>query len=306
MWEALLSLCRLGSRDGAVLFGPWRRQVAPLVPASTRLLTALAPPRGYSADFLTPATTALSLPDQTEALRNTPPARLRADLERLTRLHPRRRTPKWFTDLAHGSPRVLDGVAGAVDSYFQACLEPYWSHVRAQVDHDRMRRACLLAEHGWVAVFTSLHPSARWHYPVLELDYPTEHTLDLGGRGLLLQPSFFCQGAPTALAAPELPPVLAYPIEHEFGWGTPAVHSRGERRLAAVLGRTRASLLYAVAEAPASTTDAARRLNVPPPTASRQLTALREAGLVASHRYGNQVLHAVTPLGRALLNDQDR
>ena len=68
-----------------------------------------------------------------------------------------------------------------------------------------------------------------------------------------------------------------------------------------VLGATRARLLRTVAEAAGTTTDVARRLGLPPSTASRQLAALREAGLVVSHRHGNRVPHAATEVGIALL-----
>jgi DNA-binding transcriptional ArsR family regulator len=304
LWEVLLSLYRLRARDDRVLFGPWRRRVAPLVPASTAMLTALAPTRGYAADFLTPAAPAPSLSEQLEALRRTPKARVEADLERMVRLHPRRRAPAWYAELAQGAAPILARLADAAGGYFEACLAGHWPQVRAQVDHDRMARALQLAERGWAAVFATLHHSVRWRYPVLEMDYPTEHTIELGGRGLLLQPSFFCSGAPTALAAPELPPVLAYPIEHTLGWAGPVAEpaSRGHDPVAAVLGATRARLLRTVAEAAGTTTDVARRLSLPPSTASRQLAALREAGLVASHRHGNRVPHAVTDLGVALLD----
>lgn len=303
MWEVLLSLYRLRSREQQAVFGPWRRQVAPLVPDSTRLLTALAPAHGYAADFLTPATHSLSLLEHTEALRRTPRTRLQIDVERFTRLHPRRRTPGWFTELAAGRAWILDEIAQAAETYFQRSLALHWEHIRAQVDHDRMRRGCLLAERGWAALFPSLHPSAHWDYPVLELAYPTQHTVDLNGRGLLLQPSFFCAGAPTVLADEDLPPVLAYPIDHTLGWAVPVGHGDGDRPLAAVLGRTRARLLRTIVEAPGTTTDIARRLRIPPSTASRQLTALREAGLANSHRNGNQVIHTSTRLGVALLHN---
>ncbi|MGW5445328.1 winged helix-turn-helix domain-containing protein [Streptomyces asiaticus] len=303
MWEVLLSLYRLRSRDAQVIYSSWRHQVIPSMPSSLRLVTALAPPRGYSADFLTPSSAGPSLPGQLEALRRTPQSRIRSDLERLARLHPGRRTPSWFGDLARGRVETLEAIAQAASDYFDTCIGTYWPQIRAQVDHDRMKRACLLADNGWDAVFATLHPSARWHYPVLEMDYPAEHTLELGGAGLLLQPSFFCRGAPTALAAPELPAVLSYPIEHTFDWALPAHQPLGgDTRLSAILGSTRARILHTVAEAPGTTTDIARRLGIPPSTASRQLTALREAGLIDSHRYGNRVPHSVTALGEALLN----
>ncbi|MZE77244.1 ArsR family transcriptional regulator, partial [Streptomyces sp. SID5475] len=48
------------------------------------------------------------------------------------------------------------------------------------------------------------------------------------------------------------------------------------------------------------TTGLARRLGLAPSSVSAHLSALRDAGLLTSHRYGHQVLYERTPLGIAL------
>ncbi|MFA1550215.1 winged helix-turn-helix domain-containing protein [Actinomadura chokoriensis] len=53
---------------------------------------------------------------------------------------------------------------------------------------------------------------------------------------------------------------------------------------------------------PCNTTQLAQCTAIPLPTASQQARVLREAGLIATHREGSQVRHALTPLGAALLN----
>ncbi|MET8580692.1 winged helix-turn-helix domain-containing protein [Streptomyces collinus] len=175
----------------------------------------------------------------------------------------------------------------------------------ASVSRDRTRRSATLLDGGWDAVLSTLHPSARWEYPVLHLDYPVDQELRLQGRGLLLQPSFFCRHMPTAFADPALPPVLVYPIEHQVDWSAPGTGTTTDRALGVLVGPTRAALLHAVADGTASTGDLARRAGTTAPNASRHITALREAALVASHRHRNATLHTVTELGLALLGGAD-
>ena len=78
----------------------------------------------------------------------------------------------------------------------------------------------------------------------------------------------------------------------------PAAHR--QPGLGAVVGRSRAALLGAL-DAPASTTDLARRTGLTPGAASQHLTALRDAGLVTPHRSGRYVLYAWTTAAEALL-----
>jgi DNA-binding transcriptional ArsR family regulator len=71
--------------------------------------------------------------------------------------------------------------------------------------------------------------------------------------------------------------------------------------LAALLGFTRAAALAAIGTG-CSTTELARRVGVSPAAASQHATVLRNAGLVASRREANTMMHSVTPLGSAVLN----
>ncbi|MEV8589747.1 winged helix-turn-helix domain-containing protein [Streptomyces sp. NPDC051180] len=300
MWEVLISLNRLRRRDAGVLFGPWLRESLPRVPSGTRLLTALAPPVGYSVDFLTPAVGG-TLEDRMEALRSTPQHQVLSDMREFARQNPTRRLPAWARELTEGEPEGIGRLADAAHAYFDAVLGPFWERMRVQVCRDRSRRSAALAEGGWDAVLSTLHPSAHWDYPVLRLDFPVDQDLHLQGRGLLLQPSFFSRYAPTTLADPTLPPVLVHPIEHDAYWTTPEANPADGRALAALIGPTRAVLLSALAEGVATTGQLARRAGTTPPNASRHITALREAALVSSLRHRNATLHSVTELGLALL-----
>ncbi|GAA0595041.1 winged helix-turn-helix domain-containing protein [Streptomyces crystallinus] len=305
LWEVSISLHRLQRRDTSVVFGPWRSQVLPHIPPAVRLLSPLAPPKGYCLDFLTPPPSGESLAVQTHVLRSTPRTVVRAELDEFRRQNPGRRLPSWTTRLAAGESGVLNRLAQAATSYFDACLHPYWERIASAVTQDRMRRTALLAQGGWESVLAGLHPTARWRYPVLELDYPVDQDLHLQGRGLMLQPSFFCRYQPTSFFDPDLPPVLVYPIEHPAHWASPHASPAPDetvRPLKNLLGAVRARLLQSAGDGTATTSELARRVHTTVPNASRHLTALREAGLIDSRRHHNTTLHTLTPLGAALLN----
>ncbi|MFD5608476.1 winged helix-turn-helix domain-containing protein [Streptomyces sp. NPDC127064] len=67
--------------------------------------------------------------------------------------------------------------------------------------------------------------------------------------------------------------------------------------LDALLGRTRAHVLRAIADSPCTTSELATRAAAPLSTVSRHASILRDAGLITSHRDRNTVLHTITPLG---------
>ncbi|MDI5939885.1 winged helix-turn-helix domain-containing protein, partial [Micromonospora sp. DH15] len=182
-------------------------------------------------------------------------------------------------------------------------------HIQAAIDSDRMRRARALLDGGVEGLLDSFRPLARWDSGVLEIHgYPESRELHLDGRGLLLVPSFFCAGTPVALADPDLPPVLVYPVDRlgglvtaGTGGGASARAGMGREALAALLGRTRAAVLEATDDG-CTTGEVARRLRISPAAASQHATVLRNAGLLVSHRDRNTVLHTLTPLGRAILD----
>jgi len=297
MWEVVLSLHRLRRQDAAVIFDGWRQQVRGAVPGSIRMLADLMPAgTGYFADFLTPMTTVPTLATSLEALRTTPRKRLGRDLSVIAARQKTRPMPSWTRSLADGDVSTLNHLAQVAERYFDACLSAHWQHIRARIDHERFRLARLLAEFGCERVLQDLHPTARWRPGVLEFAYPLEHELHLDGRGLVLMPSFFCWGAPTSLRDGDLQPVLVYPIQHDIGWT-----GQRSRSVAALLGRTRATVLETVAGNACTTSELARQAAMPLATVSQQAGVLREAGLIVSRRTGQAVVHSVTPLGLAVL-----
>ncbi|MEV0242330.1 winged helix-turn-helix domain-containing protein [Streptomyces sp. NPDC050674] len=302
MWETLQSMHMLQSRDGWAVFGRWRAGVRPALGAPERQLLRLAPPVGYSPDFLTPAAGEGGLEPGIDALLSTPRARLRHDLLELAASG--RRLPPWGRALAAGDAEAVHHLGRTVRDYFTTHLAPCWDHVRARFEAERAVRSRTPAA-GAGSLLGTLHPELHWRPPVLTVGgLRVERDVHLRGRGLLVLPSYFCWRYPTVLKDAALPPVVVYPMTHEGshpagptadGTATPA------RPLVALLGRTRAEILRHAAGDGATTTELAQGTGVSAATASYHASVLRDAGLLSTHRLGNAVLHTVTPLGAGLL-----
>ncbi|MFI1252841.1 helix-turn-helix domain-containing protein [Streptomyces netropsis] len=302
LWEVLLSLHMLQSTDAAPVFARWRRQVRADPGTVDRRLLDLAPPFGYSPDFLTPAAAADGLEDGIDALRSTPRDRLRKDLTELSATRP---PARWTRLLGDGDRDTLDGLAQAVRDYHRAVLLPHWAHIQGRLGADRSVRTRALLTGGSARLLPTLHPALCWSPPVLELRGPhVRGDLHLDGRGLRLVPSFFCWPTPTLLRDRELTPVLVYPIAHDLRWlGEREPRPASGRALAALLGMRRAAVLETVAGGAGCTTgEVARRVGISPATVSHHTSVLRQAGLIGTRRVGETVLHTATGLGVDLLN----
>ncbi len=299
LWETVLSLQMLRTRQGGPTFARWRERTAARVastvsPEVLRTLRPLIPTQGYFPDFLTPAYSG-PVAEGMAAVARTPRQRFADEVELLAAEQPadmRRDLPTWRADTMHN-------VTNALASYHRAAIGPYAQRMHALVDADRAIRARALLDGGAEALLESLVPMARWRPPTLEVEYPVEQELRLGGRGLLLVPSVFCWHYPVTLLDPTLPPTLVYPVEHDAGLDSRVASS--EDALAALVGSTRGEVLRQLDEAGCSTSELARRLGISLASASQHATVLRRAGLIVSRRAGNSMLHSRTPLGTALL-----
>ncbi|TXL85405.1 winged helix-turn-helix domain-containing protein [Streptomyces sp. IB2014 016-6] len=306
MWEITNSVQTLQRTDGERVFGAWRRWVRPRLPEGRHLLSPLLPPYGYSPDFLTPGSgDRTTLRAAIDTLLGTPRPRLRAELAQLSGST---RLPDWTASLAEGDTDALTRLGDALHAYQAEALVPHWRHVRADLEADRALRMRHLMDGGTEALLSGLGPDVRWRPPVLEVTYPVDQHLRLDGRGLVLQPSFFCWPTPTTLADGELPPVLVHPIHHTADWVGPAGTAgppTGPGPLGRLLGQTRADLLRA-SRTGCSTVEAARMLQVTHPAVSQHMNVLRAAGLTTTVRTAGRALHTATAEGRALLAAEDR
>ncbi|MDJ0464489.1 helix-turn-helix domain-containing protein [Streptomyces sp. H27-C3] len=295
LWETILSFHRIRDRRGAQVFGEWRKESRTRLKGETRLLAAVVPTRGYFPDFLTPREGLNGMETGLEAIRATAPERLRGELALLAT--DRTAPPDRLAPLAEGRSSAVGRLNGALRGYHRAAVEPYWPHIQAHVEADRAARGRALLDGGADELLASLPPMLRWRPPVLEADYPVDRDLHLDGRGLLLQPSFFCRGTPVVYRDPRLAPVLVYPVTHT---GSPGADTDPGPSLARLVGATRSAVLGAIGSG-CTTSELACRSGVSLASASQHACVLREAGLLVTLRHGNAVLHSLTPLGAALL-----
>lgn len=300
LWEAVLSAHQVNQPGGPLVFAQWRSRVVSALTWEARSYLRLTPPRGYTPDLRTPAGGTTELGAGLETVPSTPSARFRDELELLGG---QRDVPRWAVDLARSAP-ARRRLGRAAQAYYDQALAPYWSAVRSAVEADVAAHVRTLTSGGTAALLSSVHPSVTWRDRVLCVGTAADRDVYLEGRGITLQPAFFCWRAPISLADPGLAPVLVYPVPHRLSWLRPAGSGRHDRALAALLGRTRAAALAALTYG-ASTSELARHIGVSAPSASEHASVLREAGLIASRRERNSVWHTLTPLGQAVL-DGDR
>jgi DNA-binding transcriptional ArsR family regulator len=305
-WELTGSLQLLQNREGALVFDRWRQAIrrhrsptgrrGPNAIGAARALATISPHAEYFPDFLTPAGSTADLDERIDAVQRTPTGRLRTELRMLAASRP---LASWLADLAHGAPAAINRLGTAMRVYWQFAIAPYLDQITGSVEAERNRLLTLFLREGLDGLLDNLDPSVRWKGSTLEVDYPCDQHLELGGRGLTLVPSFFCWRMPVSLADPNLPPVLVYPIrQNRLGFADD--RQRRGQDLERLLGATRTRVLRLAGDA-MGTGELARRAGISPATASHHVSVLRDAGLLRSSRRANVVLHELTPLGSALL-----
>ncbi|HEY3506835.1 MAG TPA: DUF5937 family protein [Actinocatenispora sp.] len=302
LWEAVVSVRALRHPADRALHLPWvRRARAALADAGTDigplLDLVIGPPTHYIPDFLTPppTTPVADLADELAAMRATAPRQVRTDLERLGP-----RAGPFAARLARDPASGLAELSDVVRAYWEVALAPDWPRIRGLAEGEIAYRSRRLAEGGAYLLFRDLHERVTWSGDTLYVRHQFWHdSRALDGRGLLLVPSVFAWPNVFTISQRPWQPTLLYPprgVATVWESGT----AGGPTALAAVLGRARAALL-AELDAPASTTELARRTGLSAGGVSQQLTALRGAGLVVAHRAGRVVLYARTELADALL-----
>lgn len=293
LWETVLSLRMLQRRTGNPAADAWGRAVRARRPDSLRTLLPLVRPLGYFPDFLTPSDGSADIEHSLDALTATPARHLRGDLAVLAAGGA---LPTWTQDLGAGRPDALRGLAGALRGYHAAAVAPLEQTMRTTVRAEYAAQAKTAAESGIEGVLSGLGPGMRWRPPVLEVQYPVDQELHLGGRGLLLVPTLFRARTPVSLLDPELPPVLTYPARR-----TVAPDGSAGRKLVPLIGRTRSEILHHTSEGSRSTSELARLVGMSQASVSHHTAVLRAAGLISSARHRNSVLHTATSLGSLLL-----
>ncbi|MFE0642876.1 DUF5937 family protein [Streptomyces sp. NPDC058877] len=282
---------------------PWMRRIAG---AARELdlgpLQLLMPLSGHSPDFLYPPPLgpAAAFEEEITAVRETDPALALDDFERALADTPGAASTaegrRMLADPAGAVLRLADLLLAA----WEALVAPDWPRLRALLEADVAYHSRRLAEGGLERLLGELHPAFAWDATTatLTVAYRGEHIRPLAGRGLVLMPSVFTWPDVVSGFDPPWQPTVVYPARGIGGLWSEA-GDRTPEALSRLLGPVRADVLCALDE-PMGTTALAHRLGRAPSSVSAHLAVLRDAGLLASRRYGHQVLYERTPLGIAV------
>jgi DNA-binding transcriptional ArsR family regulator len=305
MWETVISLRALHAPGTMPLHLPWVSEARmALEDVDLGPAFALVGKSGYMPDFMTPPPSSplADFGEELELVRATSAAQVQKDVEIILRQRPAaalRGTTATLRVFHEHPRRALARLCDLLEELWRRAHARHWPRVRAMLEADLAYRARRLTEGGVARLFTDLHRTVRWRRDGAELDHPWEETLALEGRGLLLVPTAFGSERPAAMTEPPWQPTLVYPAR-----GVALLWEVGEkpaaRGLGGVVGSTRARIL-AELDAPRSTTDIARLLELTPGAVSQHLAALREAGLVSGQRDGRLVLYVRTPVAEQLV-----
>ncbi|WP_166388889.1 ArsR/SmtB family transcription factor [Catellatospora methionotrophica] len=295
----------MAAREEGHLYGRWRSAAkARLTPRAMHTASLLFPHHDLQVDLITLAGAEASADEAAENLLSLSPRQLNAEVG-LVRLGGRR-PPPWLRDLVAGDHEARRDLVRALRELRRAAMpDDADGRIGGLVDAEQAAFGHVLLAEGVGAALSRLHPLVRWEAPVLTIPSHYDGEVTLDGGSLLLAPSAFCWPMPHLYTSQDhRTRVLVYPAVRDLRqaallWGDRSAPPQAA--LAALLGRTRAAVLEAVAGGPVSTTVLARRTNVSAPSASQHATALRAANLITSRRAGPSMLHAVTPLGSSLL-----
>jgi DNA-binding transcriptional ArsR family regulator len=275
------------------------RGTRPPVPFQAAPLLDLVPSHGSVPGFLIPEMENGCFDATLDAVQSTSLVQIRTEV---AQAHPLPARAEWVRELAVGHRESLGDLGQAIRSYHRNVFALMAPALHDAAAAELRRRAWQLASRGIEDVLATLHPLIRWHDGILEVGFPVQADVDLGGRGLCLCPS-------AAWTRPgfgfhwEQQPGLVYPIPPP-DWYLQMNRSDHEARLAALLGATRAQVLCALISEH-TTTSLAAALGLSLGSASMHAAALRGAGLVETRRDGRAVRHSLTDLGKQLVSARE-
>ncbi|MFB9208632.1 ArsR/SmtB family transcription factor [Nonomuraea spiralis] len=301
--ETLFSLNALRGRVEEPTFGAWRRRVRAGLDSRFSVLADITPGRRPCFDQTFLARPDRDLSESAGAFLVSPPRSVRAE-------------PDFYAGRRGRVPDLLAGLADAlsarrevlstVEAYFHAAVGPHWRGIRAHLDAERAQRGTIMLDRGVDGLLSSLHRTIRWTAPTLRIDCDPalDGDLLLDGRGLVLMPSFFLRKPAVMHDANDWADcILIYPAT--VGLDQAANVWTGDApsgALGNLLGRTRASVLIAIADGMPTTGALAGRLGISAAAVSQHTAVLREAGLITTRRHHGSVLHTPTQTGLTLLN----
>jgi DNA-binding transcriptional ArsR family regulator len=313
MAETQWVLRTLRQRPERSLFQGWRRQALRRSPAHAASLGHfLSPLNGGAADLFTMLGRVNTIESGIERLLELPTSRLHSEFRDIPDIA--NRMPEWLRPVVSGDFQVRRRFAADLTECYRVFIQPHWPRIQAHLSAECDKGARLVAEGGVEQLLGQLHPHLNWRSPTLEMPlykpFVFDADLHLRGRGLILAPSLFCPIEPQLFLAADDggSPVLIYPASREPQDVASVLALAGatsSEALGGLLGRTRAAALEELGSS-ANTTMLAKRIGVSVAAASQHVGVLRQAGLIVSRREQNSVWHSLTPLGRALLEEDYR
>ncbi|MFB7511570.1 hypothetical protein [Streptomyces broussonetiae] len=187
--------------------------------------------------------------------------------------------PGWARHLADDAS-LFDEVCTGLRELHDSLLGPLWPQLNAHFMADRAVRARQLLTGGVEQLLAGANPQwMRWNPPVLEVRMinGADGDLYLEGEGITLVPSVFCLRTIVISPAPFF---ITYPALHEqplrqFTALAPMPGPTPTAAVAALLGRTRAAVLNAIAEySGCSTKDLATLVGIAPASASEHVSLM--------------------------------
>ncbi|KOV18783.1 regulator [Streptomyces sp. XY413] len=295
--ELHAALMMLGSPHEPLLFGRWRSRLLRSLPRAVEPLADLVPD-GVAPAFLD--VLGDTMDEGVALIRASRATFVRAGIEQV---YTRRPAPPWIHALHGGDAGAWRMLERAQRAAYETVLAPVWPQVQHLHRAAFTRHALAVAARGLGAALADLTPGSRLRDAVWEWPLPSGaqdlREVRLGGRGLILRPTFHWRSGPLIQDLPDRPVAFAYPASRTLPPLPDGDHALDEH-LSRILGRTRLALLRSLDEA-RTTTGLARRIGVSTATASAHASALRAAGLLTTTRTGRSVHHERTALAELLL-----
>ena len=297
LWQSVRAL---QSPAAQAIHLPWVEDArAHLGDLDLSMLRALQPPRGCNPDFIHPPPTGAlgEFEDELALMLATPPERVALEILQAYGARGAMSVPRVLQPFVDQPDEAIAGLADLLRAYWRLVLAPHWGRIRTVLEGDVFYRARQNADGGAVRLFADIDPSISFLDTLLLLDKPWDGSVALNGRGLLFIPSVFVWPALAVIDEGDWQPTIIYPARGSALLWEPVRSAPGS--LAALIGARRASILLSL-DAPRSTTDLARSLELLPGSVSQHLTVLHDAGLISRHRVRRLVLYSRSSKGDLL------
>ncbi|MDX2292331.1 MULTISPECIES: ArsR/SmtB family transcription factor [Streptomyces] len=290
LWEVLegvVLVTRYGS-EAPWPYRAWARRAHGVLTPRLRAVARLVRPQGRMPAFLTPAVASRSVTvtDQLDEVRRTPPDVVREELARGYR--GAQALPE-IAALVKTPETELPALADELDAFWTAAVEHHWPRIARSLEEEVLFRSRTLAMSGGSTLLR-------------ELELPAGRIA--GARRLTVVPALLSDGTHLWSRHADGRTVVSFKAR---GVGVLGAEARGRDayepghgdRMAILLGRGRASVIRELC-VPTTTSALAENVGLAASTVSQHLSALVSAGVVQRHRVGTRVLYQLNDWGVTL------